>query len=411
MIFGSISNFLIPFDYLFQDERYFIELMSGDFLITIACMSVISIFIVNDNENTAVNDLWITCWVFTGFPLCICCRILSQLDSFWLCEHHKNLSLAEIGYNYEYFYFSGISTLYELKMDQHIRKDLKMAKRDIQRRKTALVIGYNSETYDSCKIFQALIQSNNNSYHVYSKGNNNNNIDLEIFENKVLLINGYINQEIKIKSKLTNYDYYIPMELIEMIAMFYFPGLICCNVGSKPKEGWFEMKKNKFHFVHINHDILTNKIMSNWYDFTYYLSVVFCVSLPSFCEYEEDGENMMRLNLNFFEDIVNHEELNNVSIMLILCQKGKFAEIIQYESLHNHFNEYNGNDRSYDETTDFIRDMFENVGNRIYSPHRQIFTHLIDDVTTGREEIHNKLWNDFQTIVINNSLAQGGLIA
>ena len=199
-------------------------------------------------------------------------------------------------------------------------------------------------------------------------------------------------------------DTYIPVDIIEMIATFYKYGLLCCDNNTLPvQQERVDVRGTLFEFVHMNKEMLTKGIL---YDFVDEFDViVFCVSLPTFCGYE-DNSNQMRQAMDYYQYIVNHQALVQIPIIVLFTNKSEFMESIKHESLDQHFNEYNGDPRSYDETTEFIKDQFENM---THNPGGyRIFSHFIDG--KNFDELRFEVSNDLQHQVVNNSLTNGGLI-
>ena len=201
-----------------------------------------------------------------------------------------------------------------------------------------------------------------------------------------------------------------------MIATFYEYGLICCQHNSLPmKEAIMDIKGTAFQFFHMNHAMLTPKVIDNYCGNV--LIIIFCVSLPTFCEYdfgidkEKDYSNRMKQSMMEFQRMVNRRELKDTAIVVLYTNKSKFAELIQYEYLSTHFDDYRGDPRSFDDTTRFIRQKCQCISERTWgNNHRSVFSHLIDD-HNDIDDLRYKMHTDFQHVVIEASLRQAGLLS
>ena len=116
--------------------------------------------------------------------------------------------------------------------------------------------------------------------------------------------------------------------------------------------------------------------------------------------------NMATKCVDLFTEIFNHHALQDMSIILYFTGKNEFSEMIQNQSQSEFFNDYNGNDY-YDESIRFVQEMFQNANT---NDDRLIFTHVMDTIDIVDVDYKQKFYSDFQTIVINNSLARAGLL-
>jgi len=122
--------------------------------------------------------------------------------------------------------------------------------------------------------------------------------------------------------------------------------------------------------------------------------------------FEDEEKNSMSDSIELFGSICNNEYFKETAMILFLNKKDLFAEKIKTVPITEcpEFAHYNGQQESYDSTTAFIKKIFEAKDEH----QKQIFTHLTCAVDKNQVE---KVFNDIQTVIINASLAQGGLIA
>merc|ERR1712087_803167 len=108
-----------------------------------------------------------------------------------------------------------------------------------------------------------------------------------------------------------------------------------------------------------------------------------------------------------FDKICNNDWFKDTAMILFLNKKDLFAEKLKTTDIRDcpSFTCYQGDRLSYDQSTEYIKGVFEDC-NR--ASQRQVFTHLTCAVDKNQVE---KVFNDIQTVIINASLAQGGLIA
>ena len=138
-------------------------------------------------------------------------------------------------------------------------------------------------------------------------------------------------------------------------------------------------------------------------------AVIFVASLSCYDEvmFEDEEKNSMVDSIELFGKICNNEWFQDTAMILFLNKKDLFEEkiktipITECEALAH----YQGPQDSLDQTSNCIKDAFE-AQNQQQS--KQIFSHLTCAVDKNQVE---KVFNDIQTIIINASLAQGGLIA
>eukprot|EP00484_Ammonia_sp_Unknown_P007693 CAMPEP_0197075834 /NCGR_PEP_ID=MMETSP1384-20130603/211810_1 /TAXON_ID=29189 /ORGANISM="Ammonia sp." /LENGTH=358 /DNA_ID=CAMNT_0042514683 /DNA_START=175 /DNA_END=1251 /DNA_ORIENTATION=+ len=169
----------------------------------------------------------------------------------------------------------------------------------------------------------------------------------------------------------------------------------------------FEMKKNIFHVFDVGGQKSERKKWIHCFELV--TAVIFVASLSCYDEvmFEDEEKNSMVDSVELFEQICNNEWFKDTAMILFLNKKDTFAEKIENVPITEcpQFRTFNGNTQSYDETTEYIKEVFENCNS---NTSKQIFTHLTCAIDKNQVE---KVFNDIQTVIINASLAQGGLIA
>ena len=169
----------------------------------------------------------------------------------------------------------------------------------------------------------------------------------------------------------------------------------------------FEMKKNMFHVFDVGGQKSERKKWINCFDSV--TAVIFVAAISCYDEvmFEDEERNSMSDSIELFGKISNEEAFKETAMILFLNKKDLYAEKIKTKpiTICPDFKHYNGTADSYDETSSFIKSQFEA---KDLDTQKQIFTHLTCAVDKNQVE---KVFNDIQTVIINASLAQGGLIA
>jgi len=170
----------------------------------------------------------------------------------------------------------------------------------------------------------------------------------------------------------------------------------------------FAIKKNVFHVFDVGGQKSERKKWIHCFDSV--TAVIFVASLSCYDEvmFEDEQKNSMVDSVELFDKICNNDWFKDTAMILFLNKKDLFAEKLKTSSIRQcpSFSGYTGEPQSYDHTTEFIKEVFEEC-NRAHSS-RNVFTHLTCAVDKNQVE---KVFNDIQTVIINASLAQGGLIA
>jgi len=169
----------------------------------------------------------------------------------------------------------------------------------------------------------------------------------------------------------------------------------------------FEIKKNLFHVFDVGGQKSERKKWIHCFELV--TAVIFVASLSCYDEvmFEDEEKNSMVDSIELFKQICNNEWFKDTAMILFLNKKDLFAEKIQEVSIMEcpTFGQFTGDTKSYDQTTEYIKEVFEQCNDQTS---KQIFTHLTCAVDKNQVE---KVFNDIQTVIINASLAQGGLIA
>eukprot|EP01083_Nonionella_stella_P076634 208928_1 len=171
-------------------------------------------------------------------------------------------------------------------------------------------------------------------------------------------------------------------------------------------EEQFEIERNVFRLVDVGG--LRSERKKWIHSFEMVHSVVFVVSLSCYDEtlFEDESQNAMVEQIALFKETCDLRWFKQSSIFLFLNKKDLFAEKIKTVPITvcPAFAEFTGDTTSYDETTDYIRDVFESQMSMQY---KQVFTHFTCAIDKNHIE---KVFNDTQTVIINASLSRSGFI-
>merc|ERR1712228_413810 len=143
-----------------------------------------------------------------------------------------------------------------------------------------------------------------------------------------------------------------------------------------------EIRRNLFHVFDVGGQKSERK---KWiHCFESVTAVIFVASMNCYDEvmFEDEEKNSMVDSIELFGNICNNEWFQDTAMILFLNKKD-----------------------SFDQSADYIKSAFEQQNQQ---QSKQIFSHLTCAVDKNQVE---KVFNDIQTIIINASLAQGGLIA
>jgi len=172
-------------------------------------------------------------------------------------------------------------------------------------------------------------------------------------------------------------------------------------------EEHFTIKSTKFHIFDVGGQRNERK---KWiHCFENVTAVIFVASLSCYDEHllEDDNIIVMHETLNLFEEICNSRWFQNTSFILFLNKRDIFEEKIMVKSKEftDCFPKYSGPTNDFDSCYNFIKKTFE-IKN-MNPKEKHIYTHCT--CATDKDNVE-RVFNDVQHIVIQNSLHKGGLI-
>lgn len=138
-------------------------------------------------------------------------------------------------------------------------------------------------------------------------------------------------------------------------------------------------------------------------------AVMFVASLSCFDQalFEMDSKNGMEEALDLFYEVINSRWFKRTAMILFLNKSDLFRIKIEKKDLSICFPEYTGG-KDYDNGVQYIRNQFINQNEQKDKPGgRQIYAHVT--CATDRANVE-RVFNDVQHIVVNNSLVKGGLL-
>eukprot|EP01083_Nonionella_stella_P066224 174192_1 len=168
----------------------------------------------------------------------------------------------------------------------------------------------------------------------------------------------------------------------------------------------FVIQKNMFHIFDVGGQKSERK---KWiHCFEGVTALIFVASLSCYDEvmFEDETVNSMVDTLQLFDKISNNLYFVKTSVILFLNKKDLFAEKLESGkaiTLCPEFRDYDGDAKSFEDATDYVRDVFV----RKSRSNKTIFTHLT--CATDTENV-DKVFNDVQQIIIENSLISAGLM-
>lgn len=169
----------------------------------------------------------------------------------------------------------------------------------------------------------------------------------------------------------------------------------------------FEMRKNLFHVFDVGGQKSERKKWIHCFEMV--TAVIFVASMNCYDEvmFEDEEKNSMVDSIELFEKICNNPWFAETAMILFLNKRDMFADKIKTIPIRDAceaFEGYEGPPHDFDESADYMKHVFERQNHES----KQIFSHLTCAIDKNQVE---KVFNDIQTIIINASLAQGGLIA
>jgi len=189
---------------------------------------------------------------------------------------------------------------------------------------------------------------------------------------------------------------YLPSDLDILLVRKRTTGII---------EEHFTIKGTKFHIFDVGGQRNERK---KWiHCFENVTAVIFVASLSCYDEHllEDDNIIVMHETLELFEEICNSRWFLNTSFILFLNKKDLFeAKLKEGKGIGGCFGEYRGGN-GFEECYGFIKKQFEAKNKNAKEKH--IYTHCT--CATDKDNVE-RVFNDVQHIVIQNSLHKGGLI-
>lgn len=175
-------------------------------------------------------------------------------------------------------------------------------------------------------------------------------------------------------------------------------------------EAAFRVSKNKFKVIDVGGQ--RNERRKWIHCFADVTAILYVASLNCYNQtlYEDENINAMEDSLNLFDEIINSRWFRRTAIILFLNKQDLFRIKIEEVPLTVCFPEYvydpGAKELSkFDHGSDYIRKKFHERNNSVR--HQQIYTHITCGI--DRDNV-DRVFNDVQHIVINASLARGGLL-
>jgi len=170
----------------------------------------------------------------------------------------------------------------------------------------------------------------------------------------------------------------------------------------------FTIKKNIFHVFDVGGQRSERKKWMHCFDSV--TAVIFVASLSCYDEkmFEDQETNSMVDQLELFNKIVNDVTFEKTSVILFLNKKDLYAERLaagREITICPAFSSYEGGKDDIEETTSFIKAAFSEQKKN--SAEGSVFTHLTCATDVSNVE---KVFNDVQHIIIENSLMSAGLM-
>lgn len=187
----------------------------------------------------------------------------------------------------------------------------------------------------------------------------------------------------------------------------------------------FIWKSNPFQILNLNRNYNTK--YEKWLDqFEYITVLIFIVSLSCYDENDIDGKNTMTTQIDYFGEIINSKWFKETGVILMFTKSDLFKHKVSNDDddddFLNCFQDYKAQERDNDDEEEkygLIRnkygykDKIEYINSRIKQkneyPQRKIFSHVVDEIT--KKKMINVICHDTESIIIDNSLMVGGLVA
>lgn len=135
------------------------------------------------------------------------------------------------------------------------------------------------------------------------------------------------------------------------------------------------------------------------------ISIIFFVDMSQYDEHPpgEPNQNKLTESLLFFDSVINsHWFVHHTSIILLLCNFGRFKEKLQSKPLENYFPDYSsGND--FNRAAKYILWRF-NQRNRA---HVNLYPHLCN---RSDDYMNHIIWSAVKETILQNRLKDAGEI-
>jgi len=129
-------------------------------------------------------------------------------------------------------------------------------------------------------------------------------------------------------------------------------------------------------------------------------AIIFLAAISGYDQtlWEDNKTNQMYEALLLFDSIVNSKWFNNTSIILFLNKIDIFTKKIEYSPVSRFFPDFTGNNKNYEETSNYFKHRFESLSR---NPKRKIFTYFTfaTDTTSMR-----KIMNTVTSAIMKSNL-------
>eukprot|EP01083_Nonionella_stella_P156164 505326_1 len=135
-------------------------------------------------------------------------------------------------------------------------------------------------------------------------------------------------------------------------------------------------------------------------------AVIFVAAISEYDQklYEDNETNRLCESLELFEEICNSRWFRETSIILFLNKSDLFLDKIMKEDLKNHFPEFEGDVRDYEQARKWLQQLFVSK-NR--SADKEVYSHTT--CATDKKNV-KMVFDAVKDIVIKASLREGGLM-
>ena len=148
------------------------------------------------------------------------------------------------------------------------------------------------------------------------------------------------------------------------------------NTNTGVIEQKFEIKKDLYHVLDVGGEQFYRRKWIHCFELV--TAVIFTASLSCYdaVMFEDEDRNSMVDQIELFEQICNNEWFKETAMILFLNKKDLFAQKIQSIPITvcPAFHQFNGDTKSYEDTTFFIKEIFESQ--KAKNSQKPIFTHF-----------------------------------